>query len=120
MDPTLLALAALIIGLAGGFAAGWLIANRPVAELRGRLADVERDYKESEAKFLRAFAELEGAKEREKANATNFAERERLLIEAKDSLLKEFQNAGAKVLGEAQKSFLDRATERFDHAEKAN
>jgi DNA recombination protein RmuC len=50
----------------------------------------------------------------------NFEEQKRLLHESREALLKEFQNAGAKVLGEAQKSFLERAGERFDHAEKAN
>jgi DNA recombination protein RmuC len=116
VDPTLVALFALILGLAGGFLAGWAIANRPAAELRARLADAEREGKETEAKFLRVFAELEGAREREKANAAHFAEREKMLVEAKDALLAEFRNAGAEVLGEAQKAFLERANERFDQA----
>ena len=147
MDHTLLALAALITGLAGGFAAGWLIANRTVGEWRERHAERDGACRDLTEKLQRMVPELATMSERAaradalaadldaargdrealrarvaalEADAANFADRERLLIEAKETLLKEFQNAGAKVLGEAQKSFLDRATERFDHAEKAN
>ena len=147
LDQTLLALAALITGLAGGFAAGWLIANRTVGEWRERHAERDGACRDLTEKLQRMVPELATMSERAaradalaadldaargdrealrarvaalEADAANFADRERLLIEAKETLLKEFQNAGAKVLGEAQKSFLDRATERFDHAEKAN
>lgn len=147
MDPTFFALAVLTFGLATGLALGWYMGSRPVAEWRVRYAAVEQDSKETEAKYLRAFADLEAAKERanrvdglvdelnsirgqrdllsedvakRKADAANFADRERLVIEARELLLKEFKIAGSKVLDEAQKSFLATASERFDHAEKAN
>jgi DNA recombination protein RmuC len=44
-----------------------------------------------------------------KANAAHFDEQKRLLIEAQDTLRKEFEAAGAKVLEGAQEAFLKRA-----------
>lgn len=147
MDPQLFSVLALILGLAAGLALGWFLGSRPVAEWRARHELAERDAKETEARYLRTFADLEATKERAnrvdglegelnsirkdrellregiaglKADAANFQDRQRELIEARELLLKEFQNAGAKVLGEAQKSFLASAAERFDHAEKVN
>ncbi|TCD02279.1 DNA recombination protein RmuC [Erythrobacteraceae bacterium CFH 75059] len=55
-----------------------------------------------------------------KANAANFEEQKRLLVEAREALLKEFQLTGSKVLGHAQEEFLKSATERLGSAEKAN
>ncbi|RZK00623.1 MAG: DNA recombination protein RmuC [Novosphingobium sp.] len=53
-----------------------------------------------------------------KANASNFDEKQRLLLEAQEALKKEFQVAGAKVMENAQKAFLDRAQERFTVSEQ--
>jgi DNA recombination protein RmuC len=53
-----------------------------------------------------------------KANASNFDEKQRLLIDAQEALKKEFAAAGAKVLEGAQKAFLDRAQERFTVSEQ--
>ncbi len=55
-----------------------------------------------------------------KANATNFDEQKRLLIEAQDALKKEFENAGNKVLERAQETFLNRAGERLAQSEEKN
>ena len=52
-----------------------------------------------------------------KADAANFADRERLLIEAREALRQEFEAAGAKVLEGAQESFLKRAHDRFSQSE---
>ena len=52
-----------------------------------------------------------------KANAANFADRERQLIEAREALRQEFEAAGAKVLESAQESFLKRAHDRFSQSE---
>lgn len=52
--------------------------------------------------------------EREKA----FAEQRKGLVEAQESMRKEFENAGSKVLEQAQKSFLDRAEARFRQSEE--
>lgn len=50
----------------------------------------------------------------------NFDEQKRLLIEAQEVLRKEFENAGAKVLANAQQAFLSRAGARFEESEKAS
>jgi len=54
-----------------------------------------------------------------KADAEGFAEQKRLLIEAQETLRKEFENAGHKVLEKAQEAFLTRANARFEESEKA-
>ena len=51
------------------------------------------------------------------ADADNSADRERLLIEAREALRQEFEAAGAKVLEGAQESFLKRAHDRFAQSE---
>ncbi|MBV1688070.1 DNA recombination protein RmuC [Novosphingobium sp. G106] len=53
-----------------------------------------------------------------KANASNFDEKQRLLMEAQEALKKEFEAAGTKVLEGAQKAFLERAQERFTVSEE--
>lgn len=60
------------------------------------------------------------AVERMKADAENFAEQKRLLIEAQEALRKEFENAGNKVLEKAQETFLARAQSRFEESEKTS
>ena len=50
----------------------------------------------------------------------NFDEQKRLLVEAREELLKEFQNTGSAVLGKAQEAFLERAAERFGHSERSS
>ena len=145
MDPLLaiVIIAALLLGAALGF---WL-GGRPVGEWRERHASRDTEARELEAKFLRTFAELEAARERaervvslekdlfdiraerdrhatdlatHKANAANFDEQKRLLVEAREELLTQFKAAGGEVLGRAQEEFLKSAAERFGNAEKAN
>ncbi|BEU99647.1 DNA recombination protein RmuC [Novosphingobium olei] len=55
-----------------------------------------------------------------KADAENFAEQKRLLVEAQEALRKEFENAGNKVLEKAQEAFLNRAHARFEESEKTS
>ena len=144
MNPTVLALIVLVLGLAGGLALGWVLGSRPVAEWRARYAERDSEAREVGERLARLVPELATMSERAaradglaadldaaradrealraevaglRADAANFADRERLLIEAREILLKEFQNAGAKVLEGAQKSFLDRAGERFAQSE---
>ncbi|MBW8783134.1 MAG: DNA recombination protein RmuC [Novosphingobium sp.] len=61
-------------------------------------------------------AELAGLRER----TANFGEQKRLLIDAQEALKKEFEAAGAKVLGQAQEAFLKRAEDRFAESEKTS
>ena len=53
-----------------------------------------------------------------RADAQNFGEQKRLLIEAQEALRKEFENAGNRVLEKAQETFLSRAQERFAQSEE--
>ncbi|ALG60755.1 MULTISPECIES: DNA recombination protein RmuC [Citromicrobium] len=154
MEYAILGVVALLIGLG----VGWYLGGRPAAELKTRLAESEREAKETDAKYLRAYAELEAAREKGarvdaleaelketrarhetvleearrangalsselatlKEKTANFDEQKRLLVEAREELLKEFQNTGSAVLSKAQEAFLERASERFGHSEKSS
>jgi len=145
MDP--LSAVLIILALLAGAALGWFFGSRPLADLKQRLAAAEAETKEQAEKFRQAIVDLENASvraeradalaaqletvrtERErlgaelatmKANAANFDEQKRLLVEAREELLREFQLTGSKVLGKAQEEFLKNASERFGNAEKAN
>ena len=133
-----------VAALAAGLALGWFVGSRPVSEWRLRFSERDSEAREMGERISRMVPELATMSERAaradtlaadldgtradrealraevaglRADAANFADRERLLIEAREILLKEFQNAGAKVLEGAQKSFLDRAGERFAQSE---
>lgn len=68
------------------------------------------------AALAQRLAALESASaEREKA----FAEQKATLLSAQESLKKEFENAGSRVLEQAQKAFLERADARFRQSEEA-
>jgi DNA recombination protein RmuC len=68
------------------------------------------------AALAEKLAALESAAaERERA----FAEQKAALLAAQDSLKKEFENAGSRVLEQAQKAFLERAEARFRQSEEA-
>ncbi|KPQ21769.1 MAG: DNA recombination protein RmuC, partial [Porphyrobacter sp. HL-46] len=58
MDPSILPLLGLILGVALGGIACWFLASRPLADLRARLAEAEREAGEHEGEFKRAVAEL--------------------------------------------------------------
>ena len=123
MDPSLLALAALIIGLAGGFAGGWLIANRPVAEWRQRYDARDGEARDLEAKLLATATELGDARvelAKLRANADNFDKQLEQMRLAREELVAQFKATGGEVLSRAQDQFLAAAAERFGHAEKAN
>jgi len=149
MDPTILALAALLVGAIFGLAAGHVFGARPIGDLRERLARTEGELRDLDQRFDEADRELAAARvraeqaeklerelheaktrrdalserltqvestaaEREKA----FAEQKEALLAAQESLRKEFENAGSKVLEQAQAAFLRRAEERFRQSEE--
>ena len=132
MDPMLFAVVALLLGLG----AGWYVGNRQAAAFRA-----ERDARLDD--FRQAIADLAAAEERAKqvpllqsqvdelrrerdealrenaemkADSRNFDARMKELMEAKDALSAQFSEVGAKLLGEAQKHFLERADARFNQA----
>ncbi|MEN9924596.1 MAG: recombination protein RmuC, partial [Pseudomonadota bacterium] len=130
----------LLIGLAIGAAGGWFAGSRPAADLRQRLATGEEEAKALDARFKQAIADLAAASERAqradslaeelnatreraeglsaelatmKANAVHLEEQKAALLTAQENLRKEFEAAGARVLAQAQETFLNRAQERF-------
>jgi DNA recombination protein RmuC len=144
MDPTILALAALLVGAIFGLAAGHWFGARPVADLRERLASREEEFKTAIAELGEARTELSDAKaalsaanerashadrlstDLEKMRAENatfraeragFEEQKRLLEESREKLLKEFENTGAKVLEAARERFDTEATKRLGEAQ---
>ncbi len=139
MDP-LIALSIAVLTLLVGAALGWFLASRPLAEMKARTAEQDDKVKalvvdlatmsERAARADALAQELDGARaERQslatelatlKANAAHFEEQKRLLVSAREELLKEFQNTGHAVLNKAQEAFLARAEERLGHSEKAS
>ena len=85
-------------------------------ELAGALDLARAD----QARILGEKADLAAQIAAMKADAQNFAEKERLLLAAQEALRKEFENAGNKVLAQAQEAFLHRAQERFAQSEEKN
>jgi len=121
MEPTLLAIIVLIIGLAIGAGAGWFLGSRPVADAKARLAEAEKEAVERETEFKSAIKELGEAR----IEIGKFEEREAsfdkqiaAMKEAKDDLLAQFKATGAEVLKANQEEFLKRADERFKQSEE--
>ncbi|WOK36935.1 DNA recombination protein RmuC [Sphingomonas sp. C3-2] len=82
---------------------------RSVPQLQQQVSSAisEREAARTEAASLRASAEA-----REQA----LADQIRALLEAKEQLSAQFSEVGAKLLGEAQRQFLERADQRFHQA----
>ena len=114
MEPLaiVLAVAALLIGLA----VGWFLGGRPVAEWKARHAEREEEFRRAAAELGRSQIE----NERLKANAENFDKQIAQLNQAREDLIAQFKAAGGEVLSKAQEEFLKRAEEKFGHAEKTN
>ncbi|WP_296681361.1 DNA recombination protein RmuC [Novosphingobium sp.] len=142
-----LALILIAANLIGGVMLGWFIGSRPAVDLRVRLSASEAEARDLDDRFKASIRDLAAASERAeradlltaelsivrergdalgaelatlKANAAHFDEQKRLLLEAQDSLKKEFENAGARVLERAQEVFLNRAQERLAVSEAKN
>ena len=114
------AVIAFIVGaLALGALVGWLIGSRDgagarqtVQSLRLQLDEVVRE-RDSNRTAANELAALQAAhQEREKA----FQQQIESLKEAKESLSAQFHEIANKLLGEARKTFLDQAGERFTQA----
>jgi DNA recombination protein RmuC len=123
MDPTVIAIASLVLGLAIGAAFGWYVGSRPVADLTAKLADNEAAASAREADYKRAAKELGEAQIRIatlEANAGNFDKQLEQMREAREALVDQFKATSGEVLSKAQEEFLKRADEKFGSAEKAN
>lgn len=145
MNPQVLSFFTLVLGLLLGAVLGWFLGNRPAADWRKRFESRDLDARDLDEKFRRSIVDLAGTAERAsraeslaaaldearqeqvrltgelaglKADALNFAEQKKLMLEAQEVLRKEFENAGSKVLEKAQELFLKRAQERFSQSEE--
>lgn len=93
---------------------------RRADELAQELEQLREEHEQEAVELRDANAALLAQNAALKADAQNFADRERLLVEARDALVKQFEAAGAKVLEGAQESFLRRAADRFAQSEEKN
>ena len=121
MTPAVFLIFVLLFGLALGGGLGWFLAGRPVADLQLRLAALQNDARDGESQFRNAIAELGDAQIKLatlEANATSFAEQKTGLLTAQESLKREFEAAGAKILTQAQEALMTRADARFAQSEE--
>ncbi|MGF1550039.1 MAG: DNA recombination protein RmuC [Sphingomonadaceae bacterium] len=116
MDPSILFIA--VLGVAAALVAGWFLGRaraQALAEERARLAgQLQARLDEVSKERDEARAELAGLR----AETRNFEARQKELVEAKEALSAQFSEIGARLLGEAQKAFLERADARFGEAGK--
>lgn len=130
MDP-IIVIMGVIIALIAGAILGWLASNRSNAPLRDENTRLREDGERTTADLRTtldgvrderdaALQELAGLKasadERDRAFEARLIE----LREAKEALTAQFSEVGAKMLGEAQKQFLERADARFHQAGEKN
>jgi len=115
MDPTLLAILALVIGLVLGAGAGWFFGSKPAAEAKARLDEREGEFKRAVTELGEAQIELATLK----ANAANFDKQIAQMKEAREEMLAQFKAVGGEVLSRSQEEFLKRAEERFKQSEEA-
>lgn len=117
MDATVVA--AILIALIVGGVIGWLWASREAAgakqtveSLRLQLDEVVKE-RDANRGAVNELAALKAAQEeREKA----FAQQIEALKDAKESLSAQFHEIASKLLGDARKTFLDQAGEKFTQA----
>ena len=88
--------------------------------LDAELRDVRKNHEATLDNLRRSNGELGAELATLKEKTANFDEQKRLLIEAREEFLKEFQNTGSAVLSKAQEAFLERANERLGHSEKTS
>ncbi|HEY0028920.1 MAG TPA: DNA recombination protein RmuC [Allosphingosinicella sp.] len=140
MDP--LVLLVLFLALGAGVALGWFLGQRPAAALRTERDKAMDDFKRAivdlagaeerarivpdlQAKLEQVRSECSeaqqncarlssGQEEREKAFQAQIAQ----MKEAREALSAQFSEIGGRILGEAQKTFLERADARFKQAEE--
>jgi DNA recombination protein RmuC len=136
MDPMILVVVALVAGLG----AGWFVGNRQAAAFRAERDQRLEDFRkaiadlaaaEERAKQVPALQEQLEQVRRECGEArtecarlsSSQIERERAfearlqeLKDAREAMSAQFSEIGGKILGEAQKSFLERADARFNQA----
>jgi DNA recombination protein RmuC len=128
MDSSLLLF--IFLALAAGAAAGWFLGSRNAALYRKErddrtedfrkaitdLADMQSKLDEARQACADARAECAGLAAANQAQERNFQDRLAELRDAREALSAQFSEIGGKLLGEAQKNFLERADARFNQA----
>jgi DNA recombination protein RmuC len=117
MDATVIAF--VLVALIVGAVFGWLWASREAAgakqtveNLRLQLDEV---VKERDSNRI-AVSELAGLKAAQEERERSFEQQLAALRDAKESLSAQFHEIASKLLGDARKSFLDQAGEKFTQA----
>jgi DNA recombination protein RmuC len=128
MDIALLLI--ILLAALAGTAAGWFLGTRQAAFYRKERDDRVEDFRKAIADLAEMQARLDEAREACAAARTecarlssthevqerNFQERLTELKDAREALSAQFSEIGGKLLGEAQKHFLERADARFNQA----
>ncbi|HEX8483496.1 MAG TPA: DNA recombination protein RmuC [Allosphingosinicella sp.] len=128
MDTSLILF--LILGLAIGAAAGWFLGGRHAALYRKERDDRTEDFRKAIADLAGmqekldearqacadARAECAGLSAAREAQERSFQERLAEIKDAREALSAQFSEIGGRLLGEAQKNFLERADARFNQA----
>src|SRR5687768_17432404 len=128
MDSSLLLF--ILLALAAGGALGWFLGSRQSALYRKErddrtedfrkaitdLADMQSKLDEARQACADARAECAGLTAANQAQERNFQDRLTELRDAREALSAQFSEIGGKLLGEAQKQFLERADARFNQA----
>jgi DNA recombination protein RmuC len=128
MDSSLILF--VILALAIGAAAGWFLGARQAALYRKERDDRAEDFRkaitdlagmqerldEARQACSDARAECAGLSAAREAQERNFQERLAEIRDAREALSAQFSEIGGKLLGEAQKNFLERADARFNQA----
>jgi DNA recombination protein RmuC len=128
MDSSLILF--VILALAAGGAAGWFLGARQAALYRKERDDRTEDFRraitdlagmqekldEARQACSDARAQCAGLSAARDAQERSFQERLAEIRDAREALSAQFSEIGGKLLGEAQKNFLERADARFNQA----
>jgi DNA recombination protein RmuC len=128
MDAALLLV--ILLAAAAGLAAGWFLGTRQAALYRKERDDRVEDFRKAIADLADMQGKLDEARQAcsdartecarlssaHDSQERNFQERLAELKDAREALSSQFSEIGGKLLGEAQKNFLERADARFNQA----
>jgi DNA recombination protein RmuC len=128
MDTALLLF--ILLAVAAGLTAGWFLGTRHAALYRKERDEKVEDFKKAITDLADMRMKLDDARQAcadartecarlsstHEAQERNFQERIAELKEAREALSAQFSEIGGKLLGEAQKNFLERADARFNQA----
>jgi DNA recombination protein RmuC len=132
MDSSLILF--VLLALAAGAAAGWFLGARQSALYRRERDDRTEDFRKAIADLAGMQAKLDEARQAcadaraecaglsaaREAQERSFQERLAEIRDARETLSAQFSEIGGKLLGEAQKNFLERADARFNQAGEKN